>query len=384
MNAVLARVEAALRTRTTASACALFLGATWPLLLTLWGLQAYALNRPEILPYYRPDMLAIAQGGLEALIVWQGALTALVYHRRHGLSRLRWWRALAVAPVLLGWLFLTIGYGLKDTPMAMIAIEILVFARAFFDWRTVRPWIALGLAIAIGHELMRAQQLIPYAFLLSQPVFMGDGLSPWWEWWTRILFNVAIWPFAGLLFFLFGSLQRQRVELHSLVRTDMLTGLANRREFMARLAEEAHRHARGGHPLSIVMIDVDHFKAINDTYGHPAGDHVLAELGALFRAAVRQHIDVPARLGGEEFALLLPDTDLADAQRVAEKLAERLAALRIVHEGRPLHVTLSMGISLVVDGQGEQALRLADDNLYIAKRQGRNQVVTTPGELTPL
>src|SRR5690606_24505066 len=119
---------------------------------------------------YQPALLTGAHWGLSALIVWQAVLTGLVYRWRHDIARPLRWRALAVAPVLMGWLFLALGYGLKDTPMAMIAIEILVFARAFFDWRTVRPWIALGLAIVIGHEVLRAQQLIPYAFLLSQPV----------------------------------------------------------------------------------------------------------------------------------------------------------------------------------------------------------------------
>ncbi|RZL11899.1 MAG: GGDEF domain-containing protein [Rubrivivax sp.] len=382
MNPLLRRLEAAVRHRTMASACVLFLIITWPLLLILWGLQAYALATPAALASYDADGLLAAQWLVSALVVWQCGITVIAAWRPHDHQLPPWWGALAVGPVLIGWLLLSMGYGLKDTPMAMVVIEILVFARAFFDWRTVRPWILIGVLAVAAHELMRWQQLFPYAFMLSRPVFLGDGLSWWWDIWTRVVFNAAIWPFAGMLFFVFGSLRRQRVELHSLARTDMLTGLANRREFMARLSEEAHRHTRGGQPLSVVMIDIDHFKQINDTHGHPAGDHVLAQLGGLLRHSVRRGIDVAARLGGEEFALLLPDTDLPGAQSVAAKLAERLATLDIGWEGQRLRVTLSMGVTQVADSQGDQAMRRADDNLYTAKRKGRNQVVATmPGDL---
>jgi diguanylate cyclase (GGDEF)-like protein len=382
LNALLRRLEAAVRHRTMASACMLFLVITWPLLLILWSLQAYALVTPEVLAFYEPAGLRAAQWLVSALLVWQFGITLVAAWRADDSDLPSWWGALAVGPVLMGWLLLSMGYGLKDTPMPMVVIAILVFARAFFDWRTVRPWILAGLVAALAHELMRWQQLFPYAFLLRRPVFMGDGLSWWWDIWTRVVFNAAIWPFAGMLFFVFGSLRRQRVELHSLARTDVLTGLSNRREFMARLGEEAHRHMRGGQPLSIVMIDIDHFKQINDTHGHPAGDQVLAQLGHLLRTAVRRDIDVAARLGGEEFALLLPDTDLSGARRVADKVAERLAALDIVWEGQCLRVTLSMGVTQVADGLGDQALRRADDNLYTAKRNGRHQVVATmPGKL---
>lgn len=378
MNALLRRLEAAVRHRSMASACTLFFIITWPLLLILWALQAYALATPEVLAFYESGWLRAAQWLASALLVWQCGVTVLATRRPEDRDAPAWWGALAVGPVLMGWLLLSMGYGLKDTPMPMVVIAILVFARAFFDWRTVRPWIIAGLAAVVVHELMRWQQLFPYAFLLKRPVFMGDGLSWWWDIWTRVVFNAAIWPFAGMLFLVFSSLRRQRVELHSLARTDVLTGLSNRREFMARLAEEGHRQARGGEPLSLVMIDIDHFKQINVTQGHPAGDHVLAQLGGLLRTSVRRGIDVAARLGGEEFALLLPDTDLDGARRVAGKVAERLASLDIAWEGQRLHVTLSMGVAQVVDGEGDQALRRADDHLYTAKRNGRDQIVA-PG-----
>jgi diguanylate cyclase (GGDEF)-like protein len=369
-------VDLALRSRRTATACVCFSLLTVPILLILWCLQAWALSHPEVLQNFRAERLAAAQWGVGLLALWQALVALLAWRGREVMAACSpWWAAMALGPVLTGWVLLSLVYGLQDTPMGMLLVEILVFARAFFPLRDLKAWMALGAALIVGHELLDALGVLDYAPLLSRPMFDGHGLSNWWTWWLRIMFNASVLPFAAAVFYLFGSLARQRTELESLVRTDMLTGLANRREFMARLAQESQRQRRGDQPLSIVMLDVDHFKQVNDTHGHPAGDQVLASLGALMRASVRQDVDLAARLGGEEFALLLPETDAEGARRVARKIVDALRALPIQHAGRLLPVTISAGVAPVLDGQGERALRLADDSLYEAKRQGRDRVV---------
>ena len=369
-------VDGALRQRRTAMACVCFSLLTVPILLLLAALQGWALTHDEVLQYYRPERLAAVQWGVGLLALWQVLVAGLAWQRREWLpEHAPRWAAAALGPVLIGWCALALLYGLQDTPMGMLLIEILVFARAFFLLRDITPLLAAGAVLLVGHELLHGLGVVSYAPLLSQPMFAGEELSDWWTWWLRIMFNASVLPFAAALFYLFSSLARHRAELEMLARTDVLTGLANRREFMARLAQEAQRQQRGERPLTVVMLDVDHFKQVNDTHGHAAGDQVLSSLGRLLQGSVRQEVDLAARLGGEEFALLLPETDTEGAQRVARKIVEALRGTPIHHGSQLLPVTISAGVAPVRDGDGERALRLADDSLYEAKRQGRDRVV---------
>lgn len=166
-------------------------------------------------------------------------------------------------------------------------------------------------------------------------------------------------------------------ELRRLATSDPLTGLINRRAFDAKLAEETDRARRLGRPLSLVMLDLDHFKGVNDTLGHPAGDALLKQVAAVLMGQVRS-IDKVARLGGEEFAVLLLETERAEASVVAERLVEAVRAHRFdVGAGEPLAVTISAGTaSLATGGSGEMDLvASADRALYAAKRAGRNRAV---------
>jgi diguanylate cyclase (GGDEF)-like protein len=158
-------------------------------------------------------------------------------------------------------------------------------------------------------------------------------------------------------------------------RRDALTGLPNRRFLEERLAEEAARCARYGRPLAVVMVDIDHFKLVNDTHGHDAGDAVLRALGSLLASSLRE-TDLPARLGGEEFLLLLPETTLRAAAETAERLRVRLQAAEIPWRGGSIPVTASFGISAVPDCVPIAAslLESADAALYAAKNGGRNRV----------
>ena len=171
---------------------------------------------------------------------------------------------------------------------------------------------------------------------------------------------------------------RQQVDaLETLSSTDALTGIANRRQFDERLAHELVRLGRLTKPLSLLLLDVDHFKPYNDHYGHPEGDGVLRHLGALLRASCRQQ-DLPARVGGEEFALLLPDTDSSGATAMADKVMKALAALALVHDRSPTApvVTVSIGIATwpsVQEGGPAELFAQADKALYAAKHGGRHR-----------
>ncbi|KQP37217.1 diguanylate cyclase [Pseudorhodoferax sp. Leaf274] len=164
-------------------------------------------------------------------------------------------------------------------------------------------------------------------------------------------------------------------ELRRLATTDALTGVANRGHFMARAASELQRARRYGRPLAIVMLDIDHFKQINDQYGHSAGDEAIRQATAACCAMVRQQ-DLVGRLGGEEFGILLPEADMEAALHLAERLRERIAAMHVpLSPHCALRMTASFGVAQWQDGEGADALLgHADSALYAAKHAGRNRV----------
>jgi diguanylate cyclase (GGDEF)-like protein len=158
------------------------------------------------------------------------------------------------------------------------------------------------------------------------------------------------------------------------VHIDALTGLPNRRRFDRRLEQEISRTQRNGRPFCLVTFDIDHFKHVNDTYGHPCGDEVLRQMARAAAAETRTNVDLLARVGGEEFALLLPETNFVAGAEVAERLRARVAGMRVPQVGR---ITASFGVSEfpLCAPTPDELLAAADQALYTAKRTGRNRVV---------
>ena len=167
--------------------------------------------------------------------------------------------------------------------------------------------------------------------------------------------------------------------LEHLVRLDTLTEIPNRRLFEEELRKEWGSAERNKEPLSVIIADIDHFKEYNDLYGHPAGDRCLVEVAQAMRRALVRPGDVVARIGGEEFAFLLPRTKLNGAIAVAEHVREQIHTLQLPHEASPVaeHVTLSFGVSSSDDPSvisPADLIRAADNALYDAKRNGRSQI----------
>ncbi|MBF0541120.1 MAG: diguanylate cyclase [Nitrospirae bacterium] len=169
------------------------------------------------------------------------------------------------------------------------------------------------------------------------------------------------------------TIESERQLYFELAMKDPLTDIYNRLKFFDALNEQVMRSQRYGHMLSLIIFDIDLFKNVNDTYGHPAGDYVLRTIADIVKNSIRKP-DVFARYGGEEFVILLPDTKLDGAMDVAEKLRQEIECYRFHDVGR---VTCSLGVSeLHKDEDADLLLKKADQALYVAKQQGRNQVQT--------
>jgi diguanylate cyclase (GGDEF)-like protein len=180
------------------------------------------------------------------------------------------------------------------------------------------------------------------------------------------------------------SLRSANEEIRLLSIKDQLTGCFNRSYFNERFPQELTRARRYRHPLSLIICDIDHFKNINDNYGHQAGDGVLKEFAASIMSSIRDRIDWMVRYGGEEFLIILPETDAGGTQILAERLRKRIAEKTINTGGHTISVTASFGsTSLYPDSEGElytqeSIIRTADALLYKAKESGRNRVFFGP------
>ncbi len=180
-------------------------------------------------------------------------------------------------------------------------------------------------------------------------------------------------------------LLRSKDELEKLSRTDELTRLPNRRYLLDKLGQELFHHNRRNRAMALAVIDLDHFKAINDTYGHQAGDQVLFELARIIDDSCRGY-DIVGRYGGEEFIVVLPDTDEKDARTTCERIRRRVEDHSFDARGRKINLTVSIGVACKKaheKASADDLFHRADKALYRAKEKGRNRVETTcPGQAT--
>ena len=175
------------------------------------------------------------------------------------------------------------------------------------------------------------------------------------------------------------QLQAANVQLQKLSSTDRLTGLYNRGHWEESLKVEYARFRRHGTKVTLVMFDIDHFKQVNDTYGHQAGDRVIERVANVVRDHVRDS-DIAGRYGGEEFAVLLSDTDKAGGQVFAERLRKAVEAEEVLHDGQTIRFTISLGVADLsrYSTEYKELIEWADQALYVSKKAGRNQVSVAP------
>ena len=301
----------------------------------------------------------------------------------HGLLTL-WRNPSGERAVLLGVLGVSLGFagllGVVDQWVTPSITPVLVGCLGIGLVFLIRPVLALGLFGVAGGVIAWALGLTQHdpAMLLSNRVNTLTGVM------MGAALAILLWHKSAANTLLRRELQasnltleRQQTELQRLVTLDPLTGLINRREFERLLRLELIRARRAARPTTLVAIDLDHFKRVNDEFGHPVGDVLLQQVGQRMLGLLRPY-DVLARYGGEEFMLLLPDTDQAAATAVADKLRAALQRQPFDCVERGVTMSASLGVVTTSASQAnfEQLYELADQALYRAKQLGRNRVET--------
>lgn len=241
---------------------------------------------------------------------------------------------------------------------------------ATLAFAAVNNGLVVGI-LAVHRGVPRARlRTFSVEVVLPEAMLAALGVVVAWLWLT----NVSLVPFAVVALALV-SRALHVPQLEEEARLDPKTGLANTRHFHEVFQHELARAARYRRPLAVIVADLDHFRDVNNTYGHLAGDEVLQGIADVFRERVRD-MDTAARFGGEEFCVLLPETRGRDAVEVAERIREAVERHEFEAEGARFHVTLSLGVAAFPeDGPTTtELLRRADEALYRAKAQGRNCV----------
>lgn len=235
-------------------------------------------------------------------------------------------------------------------------------------WRRAFEGLLVAPAVPTGWLALNVARGVPPGVEVRDDLFLYGYL---------LVSSALAFAFYGyFLGRLEDKLEAGKAVLERLSRTDALTNLQNLRAFREALESAVSFAHRNESPLSVLMLDLDHFKRVNDRFGHPVGDDLLRQVASAIRAGRRLE-DVAARVGGEEFAVLLPGLTLDEAEIVARRILGDVRALRFAPEGEVVPTTISIGIAQLQPGErGHELTKRADDALYEAKRTGRDRFVT--------
>jgi len=344
----------------------------------LWAVRMWLVERnPALGAYMNPGFVDAMMG----LVLFQAVghlsiITTAVLLRRKT-EKLPWLVHVTNQFWYLSFFLDVYAVGPFTSPFIVLFLLAAVFGLIVFPLKPVVLSLGTFGALLVTSTLAERFGFIPCAPLIGpDPLLSGRPHTTW-------ILSLGVLPLLasalvlGLFAYVMIQLRDREQRLKEMVRTDYLTGVQNRRSFMERAELEFARAKRFGNPFSIVMLDVDHFKRVNDNHGHSTGDEVLKVVAHVLDGEIRRH-DVIARYGGEEFALLLAETDEAQAGTMAERCRRRIEGARLVVGGAAIRVTASVGIaSYPREGVSkiDQLIDLADKALYQAKESGRNQTV---------
>lgn len=360
---------------TPVNRCLLAVLLSTPFFVIFWLANGVGFFNAEVARGVHHGTLVGLQSVLSVSLVISVVMGVWLWPRRGLSDRVPKANTVVTFNIGLGYLAILMVTGAFTTGMALVLLGVLAVGLLLFNVSTILRVFITCLLIHTLQDISVMFGWQPYAPLLNAEAF-DNGAPTWWlSIWQNAVFYLGWAIILTLIFVLFTRLDGLHLQLSKLSYTDVLTGLSNRRYFMERLNAEANRYERSGVAYSLILLDVDHFKHINDRYGHHAGDEVLCRLAQILTEGVRTPTDQSARIGGEEFAVLLPDTSLASTEIVCRRIAEGLRQHTFKVKGESFHLTISMGVVECRGEPVEEALKQADRNLYKAKQNGRDQAV---------
>jgi diguanylate cyclase (GGDEF)-like protein len=347
---------------------------TIPLLVALAVLVLPYVDTRQYVDLEIVNLVLVTLGGLGVL--WTLLLTLGFHARRHQRPyRYIVWIFVISYVTVLPVLVYTVG--LYSTPLLLVFGAGLMLALLLVDRVIVNTAAIVGTSLLASATIGERSGWLPHAPLFVRPPYTENGnLDVAWS----TMMAIASWLLLLIIWLIGDSLVsrwRKREESFMKLSTiDSLTGLANRRHFMEILRTECRRAERAGRSISLLMFDADHFKNVNDSHGHGVGDEVLVSLAQVLTEGVREYADLVGRLGGEEFAVLLPDADLSVAISVAERIRKAAGSRSFDFGGDKFTVTVSVGAasSSSVGYDPTALLHVADVMLYRSKKDGRNRV----------
>ena len=331
-------------------------------------------RQPVLVPVAVAALHCVLQFVVVGAIVLNTLLAISLWPGREDWRPRPWASTCICVSIGLTYAVVTVSAGPYSTPTSVLLLGLLVIGLLLFDIKPMLAAYTSCVSLLVVHDVGVAMDWWPYApaffpalFSEAEPRHLAQG-------WRLFVISMGYGVILGLMIWLFAGLDALYHQLAALSESDPLTGLCNRRKFMARLEEACARQDRSGVGFSLVLLDADHFKQVNDRYGHQQGDAVLQALGEVLKTAVRAGTDVAARLGGEEFALLLVGATAEEASSVAERVRSMMAQRAFGDQQSPFQVTVSLGCLMCAKTDPSEALREADRLLYAAKSAGRNRI----------
>jgi len=343
---------------------------------TVWA--HYVLGLPDAAEYTHVGFLREELATFHAVLLVSCLLCLMIPLARRALGDSPLYEHLAANYYGLSHCYFAWLIGTLALPTGIVLAGAPVLGFIFFNRSAVvGAFCTAGLAV-VALSFLSAGGDLPYAPAVNQFARTDGSVSMFWTA-SYIFYSIPHVIFLfGLAYLVLRRWREREEEVRVMSRTDPLTGLFNRRSILTQLKREQDRSSEQGLPMAVVMLDLDHFKQINDTWGHEAGDYVLIASADVLQKTVRQN-DRVGRYGGEEFLLVLPGTDGEGARRIAERCRQQIEALDVLlSDGRRVRVSASMGLYCNDKDRTagiETLLRRADKALYIAKQEGRNRVV---------
>jgi len=379
----LARLEA-LRARigdpfewSSSAKASLLLGITF-LLHTQYVLWAhYLLNVPGHEGLVNGDFLRGHLDYFHMLLLTSATLLGFMLLLRRSTGEHRWVEYVATHYYGLSLCYFSFHIGTLSLPTGAVITGAPVVGFILFSHGAVLWALFASLSLLAVLSYASAFGFLPYAPAISGLTENGQ-LSLFWLS-SMFLFTLPhLVVLTALAYYILNRWRRREEEIRTLSMTDPLTGLYNRRSILAHLWYEHERSKRQGPPMAVMMVDLDNFKQINDTWGHPAGDIVLVAAANALRGSLRQN-DQVGRFGGEEFLVVLPGADVENAKKLGERCRQAVAELDVdTGDGQVLKITCSIGLACFEQGlsdESEALIKSADQALYNAKETGRDKVV---------